>query len=45
MPPGYEYATPADGGAYRPKAPSMVDPPRRARRNEARGKPGDVIAQ
>lgn len=45
VPPGAEYATPEDGGAYRPEAPSMVDPPRRARRGEARGNPGDVIAQ
>lgn len=45
VPPGCEYATPADGGAYRPKAPSMVDPPRRARRSEARGNPGDIIAR
>lgn len=41
VPPGCEYATPADGGAYRPKAPSMVDPPRPARRSEARGNPGE----
>ncbi|VBA46711.1 hypothetical protein [Mycobacterium pseudokansasii] len=45
VPPGAEYATPEDGGAYRPKAPDMVDPPRRTRRSEARGNPGDVIAQ
>lgn len=45
VPPGCEYAAPADGGAYRPKAPSMVDPPRRARRSEARGNPGDIVAQ
>ncbi len=45
VPPGAEYATPADNGAYRPKAPDMVDPPRRARRSEARGNPGDIVAQ
>lgn len=45
VPPGAEYATPAEGGAYRPKAPSMANRPRRARRSEARGNPGDVIAQ
>lgn len=44
VPPGYEYAAPADGGAYVGRSPSMAEPPRRARRSEARGYPGDVIA-
>lgn len=33
------------GCEYRPKTPSMVDPPRRARRSEVRGNPGDIVAQ
>ncbi len=43
VPPGCEYATPADGGMYVGRSPDMVDPPRRARRSEARGNPGERI--
>lgn len=42
VPPGKEYATPADGGAYRGRAPSMVDPPSR---RDVPGNPGEQIAR
>ena len=40
--PGKEYAPPSEGGFYRGRAPSMVDPPRR---KDVPGYPGDIIAQ
>jgi hypothetical protein len=40
--PGKEYAPPSEGGFYRGRAPSMVDPPHR---KDVPGYPGDRVAR
>ena len=40
VPPGFEYAPPSEGGFYRGRSPSMVNPPRR---KDVPGYPGEII--
>lgn len=46
VPPGAEYATPEDGGAYVARSPDMTEPRRKHRASGApAGNPGDLVAR